>query len=102
MSEDNQPPELAAENIDASLSELYANMLDINADAMKGIRQQIKNIEVIREAYLIQVERCGEIISLLAAGAAVIAENTGDLLLTEFGFEKSYPEAEEEEDDEDS
>lgn len=91
--------ELTPEAIDGELARLYTEMIDLNADAMKAMRQQMKNVETIRQAFLIQADRANEVIQFLAAGAALVAKTTGDLILSEYGSEKDDSNDEDDDDD---
>lgn len=96
------PSELSGKELDEELSRVYGEIMQFNSEIVAGIRQQIENITAIRDAYLIQADRCGDIILLLASGAAMTAAASGDLLLTEYGLERYNPTGEEDVSDDDS
>lgn len=88
MTEDHEPIELDPKDIDAEAARLYGELMDMNAAIVATIRSQMRNIEVLRDAFLLQADRCTDVIHLLAASGAVAAVTSGDLLLNEFRLER--------------
>lgn len=94
---DGSQPEYTAEEIDAALKEAHDALFELNKDVFDATRVQIENVTLIRDAYLIQADRCQDIINLLASGAHLAATATGDMLLNLHGLTVDRPVDEEEE-----
>lgn len=94
------PQNLTGKQLDDEIAGLYKEVMEMNSEAISAIRIQMQNATAIRDFYLLQADRMLDIIHMYAAGAAMIASSSGDLLLNEFGLERVQPQAEEEEVDE--
>lgn len=97
MSDDE---EVTPAQLDDMITNTHSDLLETNAQVVATTRAQILNLEVIKQAYLLQAARIDDLIKLHAAGAAAITQLTGDLILAEFGFERADDDEEEDEGDE--
>jgi len=76
------------QEMDDQRDSLFSEVMEMNQHIVSGYRHQIKNLEIIRDAHLLQADRLSDIINLIAAGMLMTTETTGDLLLAEFGLTK--------------
>jgi hypothetical protein len=94
------PEELTSQELDSEISNLYQEVMQMNSEAISAIRIQMQNATAIRDFYLLQADRMLDIIHMYAAGAAMIASSSGDLLLNEYGLQRVNPEEEEDDEEE--
>lgn len=85
------------EGIDSIVSE----MITLNSNIINGLRGTAKDVELIKEAFLIQAARCDEIIELLAVNARMTADRIGDIVTAEWDLEEQFPDDDPEEEPED-
>ncbi len=97
----DEPIGLSREEMEAERNRLFSDIMQMNGEIVAAGREQIRRLEVIRDAYLLQADRIMDLIHLFTSGLVMTAEATGDLLLAEFGLAKVDPNDDIEEDLED-
>lgn len=90
------------EELNAAVQAGYAELFDMNAHIFNATRKQVMDLEVIREAFLLQADRVSDIIELYILGAKMVAESTADLILVEYAVEEEKEDGENGSDQEDA
>lgn len=100
MSEEEQPREQSAEEVDKELDERYQQLLDTNQKIINLSREKAKAMAELRDFYLEQAEQCDTIAEMHVRGAQLCSSTIGDILSVEWGFEEDDPVDDEEDESE--
>jgi hypothetical protein len=82
MDEDDKP--YSAEDIDAALHEAYGDLLDANQELLWSVRERVRELEEMKKKHIEVIGMLDDAQHLLLAGASVVADSIGNLVVNEW------------------